>query len=88
MEREDGDEEKDEELHGGGDPVGDEGGHAPEDDAGHDDGRDDGGEARLGQYDVGGGAGGVRRALHGHAHVGPLQRGGVVHAVARHARLW
>ena len=46
----------------------------------------DGGEVVVDQDHLGGLAGDVRPLLaHGDAHVGSLERGGVVHAVVRHA---
>ena len=88
VEGKDSDEEEDQQLQRGGDTIGDKGCHAPEDNTGDDDGRDDGGEAGLGQHDISSSTGSIRGALHGNAHVGALEGGSVVDTVAGHARLW
>mmetsp|Transcript_17772 Transcript_17772/g.62669 ORF Transcript_17772/g.62669 Transcript_17772/m.62669 type:complete len:574 (+) Transcript_17772:928-2649(+) len=79
-------EEEEQQLDGAGDAVDAVVAHALEDLARALDGLDDDRQARLREHDVGGGLGGVRRALDGDADVGALERRRVVDAVARHAR--
>jgi hypothetical protein len=85
VDEEDGKEEEPQQLQGAGDAVVDKVLHARKDGARDLDGGDDHGQTRLGEDHVGGGAGGVGRALDGNADVGALQSRGIVDAVARHA---
>mmetsp|Transcript_54413 Transcript_54413/g.124038 ORF Transcript_54413/g.124038 Transcript_54413/m.124038 type:complete len:670 (+) Transcript_54413:240-2249(+) len=84
LEGEDREEEEQEELGGDGDAVHQVVLDALEDLPGDDNRVDHHREAGRRQDDVGGGAGGVGGALDGDAHVGALEGGRVVHAVARH----
>mmetsp|Transcript_13125 Transcript_13125/g.35948 ORF Transcript_13125/g.35948 Transcript_13125/m.35948 type:complete len:689 (+) Transcript_13125:210-2276(+) len=80
-----GPEEEEQELLGARDSVNHEVLHALENLAAGHDGGDDGGETGLGEHDVRRSLRRVRRALHRDTDVRALERGRVVHAVARHA---
>ena len=82
-----GNEEEDQQLERGGNTVGDERCHTPKHGTSNDDGRDDGGEAGLGQHNISGGTGGVGGALHGHTHISALEGRGIVDTITSHAGL-